>query len=326
MNKAILYIAVLTAFVLSSCTDNTPTVNLQIKSCAVMPSPRASAASCALDGKGYVFSGRDAKGTYLNDLWQYDPSTDTWKQLSPCPGKARVKAVIAAYEGALYLGLGFSGEKVYVDSCYLRDLWRYTPADDQWTRLKDSPFPNTVSGVPCISDGRMYVLYSTGWSQSKDIIYYDIEKNQWYDIPDTGKRPGACFGATGAPFSGRFFFGTGLTWENTKQWYEVDIPKDQWIARTSCPGKGRELCASCATTDYIYLFGGRYFAGEYTGGEVFSEILRYCVDTEQWEHCGTMPCGRSENMIAFCIDNIVYFGLGEDEKGTLHNTLYRIEK
>lgn len=326
MKKILLHIAVIVALVMTSCTDNTPSVALQIKPCATMPAPRASAAACTLDGKGYVFSGRDANGTYLNDLWQYDPKTDTWKQLSSCPGKARVKAVMTAYDGALYIGLGFSGEKVYVDSCYLRDVWRYTPADDQWTRLNDCPYSNTIGGVSCIEEGRMYVLYSTGWSQSKDIIYYDLATNQWGDIPDTGKRPGACFGATGAPFSGRFFFSTGLTWENTKQWYEVDIPHDRWMARASYPGKGRELCASCATTDYIYLFGGRFFAGEHTGGEVFGEILRYCVDTDQWEHCGNMPSGRSENMIAFCIDNIVYFGLGEDETGTLHNTLYRIEK
>ena len=326
MNKLLLHIVAVMALVLSACSNNTPVVPLSIQSCATMPAPRASAAACALDGKGYVFGGRDANKQYLNDLWQYDPSTDSWKQLRSCPGKARVQAVMAAYEGALYVGMGFSGEEVYVDSCYLRDIWRYTPADDQWTRLSDCPSANTVGGVPCVSNGRMYVLYSTGWSQSKDIIYYDIPTNRWGNIPDTGKRPGACFGATGASFGGRFFFGTGLTWENTKQWYEVDIANDQWIARASFPGKGRELCASCATSDYIYLFGGRYFAGEHTGGEVFSELLRYHVDANQWERCGDMPCGRSENMIAFTIGHIAYFGLGEDEKGTLHNTLYRIEE
>jgi N-acetylneuraminic acid mutarotase len=326
MNKILLHLIAVTAIVLCSCSDNTPTIALQIKSCAAMPAPRASASACAYEGKIYVFGGRDAKKNYQNDLWQYDPGTDTWQQLSSCPGKARVKAVMAAHEGSLYIGLGFSGEKVYVDSCYLRDVWRYTPADDQWTKLSDSPYPNTIGGVPCVSDGRLFVLYSTGWSQSKDIIFYDIANNRWGDIPDTGKRPGACFGATGVPFSGRFFFGTGLTWRNTKQWYEVDVANDQWTPRASYPGKGRELCASCATTEYIYLFGGRCFAGEYTGGEVFGEIMRYCVDTDQWEHCGDMPCGKTENMVAVSINNIAYFGLGEDEKGTIRNTWYRIEK
>ena len=166
MKKIVLHIAVLAMLVLTSCSDNTPSIALQIKPCAVMPVPRASSAACTLDGKGYVFSGRDAKGIYLNDLWQYDPKTDVWKQLSSCPGKARVKAVMTAYDGALYIGLGFSGEKVYVDSCYLHDLWRYTPADDQWTRLTDCPYANTIGGVSCVSGSRMYVLYSTGWSQS----------------------------------------------------------------------------------------------------------------------------------------------------------------
>ena len=326
MNRFILHIIAITAVVLSACTDNTPTVAVRVKECAAMPVPRASAAACALDGKGYVFAGRDANGIYLNDLWQYDPGTDSWTQLSAFPGKARVKAVMAAYDGALYMGLGFSGEKVYVDSCYLRDIWRYTPADDQWTRLADCPSANTVSGVPCMVDERMYVLYSTGWSQSKDIIYFDIANNRWGNIPDTGKRPGACFGATGVPFAGRFFFSTGLTWENTKQWYEVDIANDRWTPLAAYPGKGRELCAGCATDNYIYLFGGRYFAGEHTGGEVFSEFMRYNADSDQWEHCGAMPCGKGENMIAFSINHIAYFGLGEDEKGTLHNTLYRIEE
>jgi hypothetical protein len=39
-----------------------------------------------------------------------------------------------------------------------------------------------------------------------------------------------------------------------------------------------------------------------------------------------MPCGKGENMIAFTIDNTIYFGLGEDEKGNLYNSLYSIEK
>jgi hypothetical protein len=39
-----------------------------------------------------------------------------------------------------------------------------------------------------------------------------------------------------------------------------------------------------------------------------------------------MPCGRAENMIAFTIDGKVYYGLGENEKGQLINTLYQIEE
>ena len=291
-----------------------------------MPSPRASAVAGALNSKGYVFGGRDANGTYLNDLWEYDPQADTWTSINTFPGKARVKAVMIAEGDALYVGLGFSGERVYVDSCYLKDLWRYTPADGQWTALTPCPFRNTVNGVPYIVDRKLYLVFSTGWSYSNDVMAYDLISDRWDSIPDHGHRAESCFAGAGAKCAGRCFFGTGLRKENLKQWYEVDLATDQWTRRKSIPGKGRELCAYSATDAYIYLFGGRYFGGERTGGEVFSEYLRYSVQNDQWERCGTMPFGCGENMVSFAIGRNVYFGLGEDEQGTMINQLYCLEE
>lgn len=321
-------IVILTAAVmLCACSErNVPEVTLRVMECATMPSPRASAAACALDGKGYIFGGRGQNGKYLNDLWQYDPTTDSWNAMSPFPGKARVNATMTAYQGALYVGLGFSGEKVYVDSCYLRDLWRYTPSDNTWTKLSDSPYRNTVRGVAMTSGERIYVLYSAGWSYTRDVIYYDITADRWDSIPYNEHRAESCFGGSGASCGGRYFFGTGLNRYNLRQWYETELRGDSWTKRTSIPGKGRELCACCATDKYVYLFGGRYFGGDLTGGEVFAEYLRYSVADDAWERCGDMPCGRAENMIAFRIDGNAYFGLGENAQGTIINTLYRIEE
>ena len=63
-----------------------------------------------------------------------------------------------------------------------------------------------------------------------------------------------------------------------------------------------------------------------TGGEIFDTYLRYSPEKDRWEWCGTMPCGRAENQIAFTIDGTVYFGLGEDETGIAIDKLYRIEE
>jgi len=323
---SIILVAAVYCCMLCGCAHE-PDIVLKTRTCASLPAGgRASACVCALDGKAYVFSGRDANGKYKRDLWQYDPATDTWTQLSSCPGKARVKAVMVAHDGALYAGLGFSGEQVYVDSCYLRDLWRYTPSNNQWTKLSDCPYANTVSGVPYVKNNRLYVLYCGGWSHSNDIIYYDFEADKWDCIPDSGKRIEACFAPTGAECDGRFFFGTGVAWKSQRIWYEVDVDADTWTRRASIPCRGRELCASCATDNYVYLFGGRTFAGDLTGGEVFAEYMRYNVAIDKWEYCGNMPCGKCENMIAFTINNTAYFGLGEDEKGITLNNLYCIEK
>ena len=319
------YIVFLIAAILLAGCQREPEVSLSVRECTPLPAGgRASASSCSLNGKGYVFGGRDKDGKYLNDLWQYDPETDTWELIPTFPGKARVHALLTNDGEALYVGLGFSGEKVYEDSCYLQDFWRYTPANGQWEALSSCPNHNTIDGVPYVIDDRIYVLYSTGWSHTNDVIYYDKQTNEWRKIP-VGNRIEARFGAAGAQCQNRCFFGTGLGKLNSADWYEVDLATDTWSSRAGIPGKGRELCAYCGTKSYIYLFGGRYFAGEYTGGEVFGDYWRYDVTHNRWECCGSMPCGRGENMIAFSINGKVYFGLGENSNKELIPSLYCIE-
>lgn len=312
---------------LMACQSERPEIKVALHSCAVMPVPRASAAACSLNGKGYIFGGRTQDGTYLNDLWQYDPATDSWTQIDTLPGSPRVKPLMIADDEALYIGLGFSKGKVYdkAPSPYLKDLWRYTPSNGKWQALKPCPNTKTISPVPYMEGNKIYLLYSTGWSYSDEIKYYDLEKNRWDSIMEDGHRAAARFAAAGGQCGGRSFFGTGLNKYNLREWHEVDLGSNTWIERTSIPGKGRNLCAYSATDSYIYLFGGRHFAGEYTGGEVFDEYMRYNVADDQWERCGAMPCGRGENMIAFTIDNQVYFGLGEDEQGRMITDVYCIE-
>lgn len=310
---------------LMACQSEQPEVKLVLHTCSAMPVPRASAAACSLNGKGYIFGGRTQDGSYLNDLWQYDPATDSWTQIDTIPGAPRIKPLMIADDEALYIGLGFAKGNVYDKASYLRDLWRFTPSDGKWQALKPCPNDKTISPVPYIEGRKIYLLYSTGWSYTDEIKYYDLETNRWDTIME-GHRAAARFAAAGGQCGGRSFLGTGLNKYNLKDWYEVDLGSNTWIERTSIPGKGRNLSACSATDKYIYLFGGRYFAGEYTGGEVFEEYIRYNVAEDQWERCGSMPCGRGENMIAFTIDNLVYFGLGEDEQGRMIKDVYWIEK
>lgn len=289
-----------------------------------MPSARACAACYSLNGKGYVFGGRNQNNKYLKDIWEYDPQTDSWTQITTFPGKGRVNAVMVSDGKDLYVGLGFAG-RVYVDSCYLRDFWRYSPASGKWKRLADFESTNTVKGTPYVVDNKIYVLYSTGRGASNDVVYYDINADKWTTLPGSDKRAETCFGCTGAQSQNRCFFGLGTYRLNTKQWYEVDLSTDNWTKKSSLPGKGRQFSSCSGNDKYIYLFGGRYFAGEYTGGEVFDEFWRYDVNNDNWQYCGTMPYGRAENQVAFTIKNKVYFGLGEDENGNIIDKLYYVE-
>lgn len=307
--------------------QNSPEVQVIVSECAAIPNGgRAAACATTLDGKAYVFAGRDASGRMSNELWCYDPKTDAWSNLGVAPIRARVNATIASDGQHLYAGLGYSASHAYVDSAYQRDWWEYTPQTNTWRRLADFPSANSVAGVSVAADGAIYVLYGFGYGFTRNVCRYDISSDAWTTLPDNPQQPISHFGGRGAMCNGRLYYGLGYKISNLTQWHEADLTTNTWIKRRSLPGKGREFAACAASNRYVYILGGRHFAGEMTGGEIFESYLRYAPDKDSWEWCGTMPCGRSENQIAFAINGIVYFGLGEDDKGHILNTLYRIHE
>lgn len=325
MTKKLTYF--LLAAVLFCACQPTPEIAVSVRECASLPGGgRASSAVAVLDGKAYVFAGRKKGDVYQNDLWVYDAATDSWTNLGAAPMKKRVNASIVACDGLLYMGLGYAGTGVYNDSACLRDWWSYDPATAQWTAL--APFPNhqSTAAVGFAQDHQIYILYGFGHFFSRAICVYSPETNQWTIKADNPKRPRYRFGQRAALHKGLLYFGTGYTTDGSERdWYVVDVEQDSWIPRKSIPGKGREFAACTSNDNYIYLFGGRNFAGEMTGGEVLNTFMRYSPEQDQWTWCGTMPY-RMENGIAFTINGKVYFGLGEDENKQPQNNLYCLDE
>ena len=82
---------------------------------------RYGASAFTVGGKGYVGTGYD--GTLKNDLWEYDPSADTWaaKAFYTFPCLFGTAFSIAGYG---YLGTGISGNQ---------SISRYDPVANTWT-------------------------------------------------------------------------------------------------------------------------------------------------------------------------------------------------
>jgi len=321
------YILILLCSLLALGCEVTPEVEIEKEECAVLPAGgRACACACVLDDKGYVFGGRDADGNYLNDLWRYDPEADSWTQAGVLPGPARTNATMIAYEGCLYIGLGFVQGDVYVDNNYLRDWWRWDPKTNTWDSLAPYPDATTIAAVPYVVEDRIYVIYGSSYSVSRQINWYEPATDTWYQEEDDHNRAISAFKPVGTQIQDQYFFGLGYNQKNLDQWYEVNFPENKWKVCTSMPGKGRTFSACSANDKHIFVFGGRHFAGEMTGGEVFADVFRYTPSDDSWARGGTMPCGKAENMIAFTIQNIVYFGLGEDAEGQVIDQIYRIDE
>ncbi len=151
-----------------------------------IPGGRDGAASWTdSSGNLWLFGGlgNDANGTfgYLNDLWEFSPSTNEWTWISgssvvppsdgglngqsgvygtlgtPTPGNVpggRYAAVSwTDSSGNLWL-FGGTGSDVDCVGCVFNDLWKFNPSTGQWTWMGgSSPAACTTRGVACVWPG-----------------------------------------------------------------------------------------------------------------------------------------------------------------------------
>lgn len=114
---------------------------------------RESGVAFTIGNKGYFGTGFDDGDAvpFLNDFWEYDPSTDAWTQLADVPSTSRSSAVGFAIGNFGYVATGNNLSNTF------KDLKRYNPATDTWTALDDFPGGNITGAVAFEADGKGYV-------------------------------------------------------------------------------------------------------------------------------------------------------------------------
>lgn len=135
------------------------TSGLQISPLPALPIPIANACGAVVDDRLYVAGGLQspAAATALHRIFMLDLSSTaelsqraTWTELPAWPGRGRMLSVAAAWDGAFWLIGGAAlrrGRDGTVERDYLRDVYRYTPADG-WQQLADLPQPVVAAPSP----------------------------------------------------------------------------------------------------------------------------------------------------------------------------------
>lgn len=315
--------------VLVACEVSQPDMQYSIRSCAPIPSPRASAVCFVIENDAYIFGGRDSNSVYLNDLWRYNIANDTWTLIGTTPLKSRVNATACVYNGIAYIGLGFNGN--YSNSSgYLSDWWSYDPTTNIWQQLSDFPANTTAKAISMVGDGELYVGYGFCWTYERDMYRYDIASDTWSFIDVHLDRkaftfPMRSFGGVGTTCQNRHFAGTGFRAYSLNWWGEF-LPEGEWIKCKDVPGRKRTIAACTATNNYVYVIGGMHFGGVNTDGKVLSDIQQYNPKNNTWRHVGNLPCGGIMNHIAFSTGNRFFVGLGENEDIEVCGNLYCIDE
>ncbi|MBK7384389.1 MAG: T9SS type A sorting domain-containing protein [Flavobacteriales bacterium] len=168
--------------------------------------PRYGAHGFAINGFGYVGGGNSGSGTgpFLDDMWRYDPVSDTWTAATGIPGLARYGSTAFTLNGKGYV---HGGRDASLD--FTNELWEFDPIAETWT--SKPPMPGLGRSWTMV----MAFQYDAVIAGGKDVglnVFYDAYRyhpasNTWNPIPDY---PGAS-GWSGTSFGigDRTFGGLG---------------------------------------------------------------------------------------------------------------------
>ena len=106
--------------------------------------PRLYATAFSVNNKGYVATGFDkylpttSDDINVKDVWEYDPSTDSWKERASFPGFGRVASVSFSLNGKGYICNGFLGKNgAYVSAAHTNEVWSFDPHTNAWKQEAD---------------------------------------------------------------------------------------------------------------------------------------------------------------------------------------------
>lgn len=217
-----------------------------------IPAARRLAAAFVLNGKGYISCGLVGTSTKLDDLWEYDPVTNSWSQRADFPGQDRYGTYHFALGGYGYVGGGNIGSS---SGPFLSDAFRYDPGTDTWTTaigLPDLPRHGTSSFV---MNGKAYVFggKESSLAFSPDLWVFDPVTQEWdllAPFPATPRSSPLAF-----VFANDAVIGCGRT--ETVNLYDVwfyDPLSNNWGGAPAYPGE-----SSLAGTSFS--INGRAFGG-----------------------------------------------------------------
>ena len=254
-----------------------------------LPPGRESHMLWSIGNKIYLFGG--TAGTYFNDLWEYDLTTNNWTWLKGSntanqSGNYGAKGVSAAtntpgarwlsstftYNNKLYL-YGGDGYNSGATAGQLNDLWEYDPATNNWTWLSGNDAINSL-GIY----GTIAVPSATNLPGARESGQMQIINNKAY-----------LFGGRGFAVSG------GIS--NLNDMWEYDPATNiwTWIKGANTGGSagvagsyGIENAANNPSARYyetswtlnnkFYVFSGTPFGPEY------NDVWEYNPVTNNWRY------------------------------------------
>ena len=269
---------------------------------------RKDAIAFTINNKGFVgtgFSHDDSEiGTYLNDMWCYSPTSNTWDSIAPYPGGDGLgvsnAASFAIAENG-YVACGKIGSNDYIS-----DLWEYNSIEDVWTiRI---PFPGgdrqQLIAMSLLEKG--YVGLGTDHDiHRKDFWMYDPITGLWESKSDfVGTERALSSSFTLAP-KGYIVFGLDGGYKD--ELWEYNPYDDTWRIKAPFPGGGRKNGIAFSINNVGYAGIGKEIDGKKRSFYAYHPNLPLSIDENNNSIQNLFP-NPADDLITLQLKNTFHAG------------------
>lgn len=279
------------------------------------------------DGGIYLFGGRDGSAV-LDDLWRFDPATETWDRVDQAGGGPAARF---GHEAAWVRGRGLVVWAGQAGATFFDDLWLFDPAAGAWRQLPaggNAPIARYGSCSGIGPDGRLWVShgFTADGARFADTSAYDFAQEAWIDESPGGAGPvERCLHACWWTTDGRFALYAGQTtgvaalgdlWHLTPG--EGAASTNAWVEVGGDLPPARQLPAVARRGGVTFVVGGR---GNDRGPLNDTWILADgAAGFERLQLAGNVPPARSGAALVHDASRdrmLLFGGLGEDELADL---------
>ncbi len=267
------------------------------------------ACSFVINGKGYVYGGVTF-GYRVNDLWEYDPTFNTWtKKASPPFARPRHSAASFVIDGKGYIVGGSIDDPVDSRS---RETWEYNPATNTWRQRRNLPQGrHGATGFAINGKGYVATGIVTPYEYRSDVLEYDPVLNSWSTkspMPvDEGRISAVSFVINNKAYIGN---GYGCCDYYNDLW-EFDPQTNAWVRKADYPGGIRHGPVAFTIGSLGYVGSGDYvFSPTYPRS---NEFWSYNRSSNAWTRRADLPGGERPYPFGFSIGSYGYVGGGATE-------------
>ncbi len=269
-----------------------------------MPEPipgdgRALVVGFSIGNYGYMGLGTD-NGSDFDDLFRYDPATDTWSQMASM-GLGMESAVVFVVNDRAYVGVGYSRQL----EDQTNKLFEYDPSSNAWTPKTDFPGPKR-SGAAAFVSGNFGMV---GGGSPGDFYQYDRLNDSWTRKNDFTASSTITYLTTFVLNNNAYLVGETFLNPVTTQVWKYDATGDSWTRKNDIPAQ------SVIYPSTMVLNGNAYFMG---GG---IENWQYVESTDSWSQKAFFNARIAG--ATFVVGDKGFYGLGSGQPEYMNSDLWQ---